>query len=523
LGESKSFGVIFLVLSCILITCAITFSKEYCNNQNGDSLIFVIASLKKLTWYFWGQDRLLNLIPALTMFISDPQSNLEVQLLLRALFSVVAPLGFAMFLWRGFTSAAILTTLTVTVLIVLGFNRRTGFTWFLDGSPYSQSLFCAGLGTLLWIRYTEFGGILRIICAALAPVLILTAYCLNIGLGLFAFFFFLFYFVFHVEKVLDPAELQLMVLHAFGIIFSIFHAQSFGMSTDFATDPGVALSASALAKGVAVILDETTFLKFVWVIAGLLLLTLYLSKAARPHSRREAVLICAAIATIVLTSQLKHVHMNDFETRYSVVPILALITTAVAVIFEMMCYLASRWRVADRVQSSGLKVLSLAEVGGLAVTGLLAACVTYLALGGIERNRTFIGKTWESDARQIAAYSFHTNSNVLVGEYWTIWVALYERLKLDYAAGRKEIVVVGNHRGRVMKTEFLALLLDKKSVGLLCLYATPEECLANTRLYLEIPNYVELDLAPTSSAVLASKKTASHYKLTLRKILGKEI
>jgi hypothetical protein len=76
-AEPTRRDVVALLVIGTAASLLLMFSPQYCNMQSGDSLIFVFASLKKLTWYYWGQDRLLNLVPAVTSFIRDPEANLS--------------------------------------------------------------------------------------------------------------------------------------------------------------------------------------------------------------------------------------------------------------------------------------------------------------------------------------------------------------------------------------------------------------------------------------------------------------
>jgi hypothetical protein len=492
--------------------------------QNSDSILPVFASIQKMTWYFWGQDRLLSLLPALTMGISDPIANLVTQIFLRTFFSVAAPLVFAFVLWRGLRAGTVLTSAIATTLLVTAIIPHAASPWFLDGAPYGPSLVLAGVGTLLLVKQSQLPGLSAGAVGLIGTVLALLAYMLNIGLAVLTVPLFAFYFAFNLEKIRDADKHMLAATHALCILLAHFHAESFGMLTDFPTTPGLYLIGVGISQAFENIFRETTFLKYVWLLGGLLLTISYFRKGWRDESRWDLILVSAAFGNIILLSQLLHVQFNQYDIRYFLTPVLIISIVAVTLVVRFAAIIIERAWSAEALST----LRDSLNFGASSNAGVAAACflcvwVISIKLGGIERNRTYLTKERLPEAREIAAYSFRTNSSILVGEYWEIWLALFERLRLDHAAGRDGKVFVATHRGRVLKSEFLTSLLSTGTSNVICVFPSAAECLANITQYLEVPNYVELQLTLLSDVVLSTGHKVWQYKLSVAKVQGREL
>jgi hypothetical protein len=107
-------------------------------------------------------------------------------------------------------------------------------------------------------------------------------------------------------------------------------------------------------------------------------------------------------------------------------------------------------------------------------------------LGGSRKIKVVLRKEQAPEAQEIAALSFASSSSVIVDEYWQVWLSFFERLKLDYAAGKTSPTFVASHRARIMKTEFLTKLLTEKSIGVMCMYPTPAACRDDIVRFLEV-------------------------------------
>src|ERR1700730_7810104 len=82
----------FLAGAVGLTAVLITWSRPYCSSHNADSVLAAIISVTKVTWYYWGQNRLGNLLPFLTSWIPSVEPNFMAQVFLRATLASLSPL-----------------------------------------------------------------------------------------------------------------------------------------------------------------------------------------------------------------------------------------------------------------------------------------------------------------------------------------------------------------------------------------------------------------------------------------------
>ena len=95
-GVALAVDALLPVLLVILFAVAVLLVPTFVPwGQNADDLLPALISTQKLTFYFWGQDRFANLLPALTMWIGAPARNAEGQVVLRIVTGLVAPAFFA--------------------------------------------------------------------------------------------------------------------------------------------------------------------------------------------------------------------------------------------------------------------------------------------------------------------------------------------------------------------------------------------------------------------------------------------
>lgn len=74
-----------LVCVWLFLISALTVIKVAPENLNADILINSVMSLQKLTLYYWGQNRLLNVLPLSVSFIRNPSLNLAAILILSSI------------------------------------------------------------------------------------------------------------------------------------------------------------------------------------------------------------------------------------------------------------------------------------------------------------------------------------------------------------------------------------------------------------------------------------------------------
>ncbi len=129
-----------LILGIIAPSLAfcLVWSVSFCKRHSADSILPALISTQNLTWYYWGQNRLGNLLPAATSLISDIDLNLELQIWLRALCAGLGPIFFILVLRP---KARFITVYCATLAAILLVERDAlTYSYWLDSLPYGTSL-----------------------------------------------------------------------------------------------------------------------------------------------------------------------------------------------------------------------------------------------------------------------------------------------------------------------------------------------------------------------------------------------
>jgi hypothetical protein len=114
---------------------------------DADTLLASVISVQRVSWYFWGQNRLGNLLPLLASPVSDVYANLYVQLFLRCLAGALSPL-FVVLLLRSRLDTAVAFAVTLTASFVLIPARVMALVW-IDNTPYAVPIALLGLALLI--------------------------------------------------------------------------------------------------------------------------------------------------------------------------------------------------------------------------------------------------------------------------------------------------------------------------------------------------------------------------------------
>jgi hypothetical protein len=169
------------VAAAIAVLAAIGIHR-YLRIATSDALLPGLISTQRLTTFYWGQDRLASIVPALTTPIGDEIVNARVQALILALafFGLLAA-----FVWHHLRStierpspgAAVVATVVSGLLVIAPLGRLAGYTFVVE-QPYAASMLLMLVGTWLIVggaRLTTVacGGGLLLGATALNPTSIL--------------------------------------------------------------------------------------------------------------------------------------------------------------------------------------------------------------------------------------------------------------------------------------------------------------------------------------------------------------
>jgi hypothetical protein len=136
-------GAAPFLLAIALLAFFFTWSTPYCQGHNADSVGFSIISVEKLTFFYWGQNRVVSLLPALTAWITDIHANLAAQVFLRAASAFALP-WFAVLVLRPTRHGLTAYFLGVAAMLIAMANGSI-HAFFAGGQPYALSVFLAGL------------------------------------------------------------------------------------------------------------------------------------------------------------------------------------------------------------------------------------------------------------------------------------------------------------------------------------------------------------------------------------------
>jgi hypothetical protein len=154
------------IVIVVLVTIAV---RRYVSMANADALLPALMSTQQWTLFYWGQDRLANLVPLLTMPIRDPLWNFQIQtLLIAAAFFAVGASFVSYHFWardhrpRPIEHAA--ASLLTGLLVMVPLHTVAGYRFIVEQLYFvSVLLFIAAIH--LWSRrrkYALAGAVLQV-------------------------------------------------------------------------------------------------------------------------------------------------------------------------------------------------------------------------------------------------------------------------------------------------------------------------------------------------------------------------
>jgi hypothetical protein len=75
---------LIVYMTLLLLLAGLTINKYAPQYLHADVILFSVMSLQKITLFYWGQDRLLNVVPFIASIIRDPKLNLSLILLIHS-------------------------------------------------------------------------------------------------------------------------------------------------------------------------------------------------------------------------------------------------------------------------------------------------------------------------------------------------------------------------------------------------------------------------------------------------------
>ncbi len=487
-----------IVLVSLFSTCALFILYFVPWEQNGDDLLPTLIALQKLTPYFWAQNRFANLLPAITVWISDPTSNAFTQIVLRVVSGLIAPAFFAAAVFRRSIDVW-RATLAANILFLASGSAALLHETFVTANPYGTSFGCAALSLLAFRRawawpYRD----MQPLWGMAGGVMLLAAYAVNIGCILICLPFL------GMTAILLPSaeRMRLVVLHAAAACIGLLLPAVF--APGYATASGFDPSFAATSQFARAIWESSGWPELMALVvpADAVVLGYRFSRIRRPPPPFGAVWLAAAatalLAWLVLSAS-EHVRDNAFLPRYAVPCFIMLMALS-----GSSLWLALRLLVPARVSRDALFILLTIP--------LLLGVRTHLLVTG-EPTTDLIGLGKAEMARTVAARYSAWSLDGIAGQFWDVWPSVFATEQLHHDVGWVGADVLGiAHRGAARRNTFLARMTVRGGLRVGCIDQTLEICLATAMDMMQTPGLRARPLA-------TPERLGGEHSLTLIEIL----
>ena len=461
-------GFFWLITGALTAGILFPLTAKLAGYLDGDGVLPAIISTQKLTWYFWGQDRLLNLFPALASGITDVEWNLRFQLFLRSVAAWLAPLAVLIYFNRSLRFLALATALTNLFLIVCS-RQFSLFNLYVQAS-----MFCASLA-LFAVAYVTFTTPLQAFLKfTLTLAICWLAYVCNFALLTYSIPLLLGFALLRAEQ--RNSLLVFFLINVAAIAGAKLHSRAFGVpSTTYA----LSFMPTALASALRNIWDQLRPVPLFGI--TFLMIVTWRSVAARRRLELLSVL-ALALAMIVLLANTVWIRLNAFHIRYFL--------TAEIVISAVMAYVLSQSLIDFTKRKYAVDL-------GVAVAILL--CL--VGLGGFNYGYYhLVAVPWRQSSTALAAAAVDRGVRVIIGDYWQIWPAVYDAQRMSAGRTARSPRLYGvAYRGGVMREEFLHDVRQGPQLAF-CLFRTAESCMRQlTGIFHVADNRFEVDPNSVSS------------------------
>jgi hypothetical protein len=368
--------------------------------QDSDSLLPVLVSVQRWTPFFWGQDRFGMLVPLLVMPIHHPLANLLVQGWIMTVAALLAPFLVARHLgnphWFAVGALA-------NALIVLLLSQHLQFDW-LVAQPYALSITLATFSMLV----AEGAAIPGSLAAA---VLMLLAHWVNLGICVL---------VFPLLIVRGRASIRGLLVTVVGF------AGGAAMRTLGVPQTIEGLVAAPDWPHAWFMLARTMSSQIAHPVWLVIVVAAALAGAVRwiRTGSTKAVWSLGAAALVgclywLVVGTFRHVQASDYLARY-VLPSVVLFAVSIAI--GLMALV-----------DQGLKPAVVASIAAAALTIAAVANYSVPSVGRLRR-------TIDREFGAMTPYVENTGATVIVGDYWTVWPAVFHANLASYGQAGRHVV-----------------------------------------------------------------------------------
>lgn len=444
----------------VLVTVALGL---FIDRSNADGLLSTLMSTQELTFFYWGQDRLANVVPAMTIPIRDEIWNFYAQSAIRGASFFALVLLFAGFHLRSARTAVSstllsLSTLAVGLLVVVLLDGHAGMTFIFE-QPYAFGTvaFLVGIWAMIASPMSArlAGAALIVIGTLVNPTVIV--FCP-------VAFVLVEWSAAGLRRASLAAAAAIGALGVTVVATKWFYAGP--SQADLYNDYSLRRAMDGLPTAVDNILGSVRIIPtlITVVVAGAVLVA-----RRRSLSRQLQVAYAAAVpygAFFVLAfSANRWVEINLHSYRYFFPLYCAALFVIAGAVTELVTIAADWYTVRLRSGRPPSKRVALAA------TAAVYAVLGVAAIGGLTRATPIVAL---SNARPLVEAARANDAQLLVGNYWVVWPAVIQ--------GRAEgLDLLGvSYRSDPIADEILDAVDDELTdgqVALLCVDGDAARCM----------------------------------------------
>jgi hypothetical protein len=448
-----AFALVWLLLISLL-----TLLKIAPDGLNADILMNSVMSLQNLTLYYWGQNRLLNILPLIVSIIKDPALNLVALLVLSAL-------SFYGFLYILAVAASVLIIKKNNSVHVFHVFLISSCVFILVLSPHAISEITIGhieysFPSLLLV-YASLKIFKRRIGVEGWPQLIMPVFALGLAIGInpstvIPAFFISFSIAVYKKRFELNAKLFLLTALASFVVWD-FISKSYG-SLPY-NKFQIEMLNSGLYKVLIGLLGVVDLPMLSIIIISFLIAKVIRQIIWRPNEAHfepilgyvTSIVIIFAIAWLLLFASSGWVEMNGYAWRYFVYIINA-------IIFLFMLHLF------DWFESCDIKFSKI-------LAGLIATI-------------SIVSLAPDGDRVKFASYKVFQRVNELTeggsslyaGDYWVVWPSVLRDMMIGYEA--YGLTFRGNANKNAARDYMLKIIKEKGRAKVYCLDDSIPRCIS---------------------------------------------
>ncbi len=481
---NKKYEWILVLFVILFISSAMTWSANFCNHHEADSLLPAIMSLQKLTFYYWGENRFGNVIPFLASWIGNIGWNFKFQVLLRALGTSTIPL--LVFLLLGSNKKVIEKYIIAVSLMLLSIKHASGDLW-LYANPYGQS--AAFLLIAVYIHYQNkyIKDKRSILLATLTFVSLVISFFINLSLIIMILPLWFLYTVFR----LDLRDKQFLAMLIISWIINFLFSHLFGHTPYMALDLGNMTDNIKAAffshNGITLYTNISYFVIGIeLVIFGISLIIIHQGQHQKynfNHLTINSLIILLSIIIYLLTvANIKYVQYQDYAARYFTLGFAFLSCITATIFVDAASIIFSFF---NKGTVNNIFVKSEVFLSIIASTIFIFAFLKIV--WPIDSACKFNDSIRAKNVDTLAIVAEEYNIHFVVGDYWIVWPTVFEIIQNRQTKNTKEAdnIYGLTFRGEVVRNKIINLFNKLEPATILCINLQETPCYEQARKYAE--------------------------------------